>query len=186
MKQSSFSWRSFSFCLPQPSFCDSMIVFVWPLPTSLVQRFFLMNTCPCRSGPLKDCWITAGHELMWVSVTRVWDANTLLSCINRKRPGRNTKLSLCSIRKACARFMCPTYGTLQERLERVWRSAMGTTRDVENMTHMGRLEGLGLFVYNKKRLRVETITVLKCMKSFCKEEENFSLFLNGQDKEYQA
>lgn len=63
---------------------------------------------------------------------------------------------------------------------------MGTTRDVENMTHMGRLEGLGLFVYNKKRLRVETITVLKCMKSFCKKEQNFSLFLNGQDKEYQA
>lgn len=52
------------------------------------------------------------------------------------------------------------------------------------MTGMGRSEVLGLFL--QKRLRVEFIEVLKYTKSFCKEEQNFSLFLNGQEKEYQV
>lgn len=56
--------------------------------------------------------------------------------------------------------MCPTSGTLQERLEGDWQSAVGVTRDVGNMTHMGRLEGLGLF-REEKRTRVKTVTVLK-------------------------
>jgi len=62
------------------------------------------------------------------------------------RPGSNTKFSLHSIRKACARTTCPASGTLQERLEGVWQRAMGATGGVENTRHMGRLEGLGLLV----------------------------------------
>lgn len=42
--------------------------------------------------------------------------------------------------------MHTTSGTLQERLEGVWQAAMGMTRAVENVMHVGRLEGIGLFV----------------------------------------
>lgn len=79
--------------------------------------------------------------------------------------------------------MCPTSGTLQERLEGDWQSAVGMTRDVENMTHMGRLEGLRLF--REEKIRVKIVTVLKYIKSFCREREKM-LFFNGEDKENQA
>lgn len=47
--------------------------------------------------------------------------------------------------------MCPTSGTLQERLEGDWQSAKRMTRG--NMTHMGRLEGLGLFREEKNKCK---------------------------------
>lgn len=46
--------------------------------------------------------------------------------------------------------MCPTSGTFQERLVGDWQNAMGMTRHVGNTTHIGRLEGLGLFREEKK------------------------------------
>lgn len=58
------------------------------------------------------------------------------------------------------------------------------TRDIENMTHIGRLEGLGLF--REEKIRVKIVTVLKYIKSFCREKKNFLLFFNGEDKENQA
>lgn len=58
---------------------------------------------------------------------------------------------------AFARTTCPTSGTLQERLEGDWQSAVGMTRDVGNTTHMGRVEGLRLF---RKEKRVKIVTVL--------------------------
>lgn len=70
--------------------------------------------------------------------------------------------------------MCPTSGTLQERLEGDWQSAVGMTRDVENMTHIGRLEGLGLF--REEKIRVKIVTVLKYIKSFCREKKIFCYF----------
>lgn len=80
--------------------------------------------------------------------------------------------------------MCPTSGTLQERLEGDRQSAVGMTRDIENMTHIGRLEGLGLF--REEKIRVKIVTVLKYIKSFCREKKKNLLFFNGEDKENQA
>lgn len=57
--------------------------------------------------------------------------------------------------------MCPTSGTLQERLEGDWQSAVGMTRDVENMTHMGRLEGLRLFREEKIRVKIVSLEIYK-------------------------
>lgn len=78
--------------------------------------------------------------------------------------------------------MCPTSGTLQERLEGDRQSAVGMTRDIENMTHIGRLEGLGLF--REEKIRVKIVTVLKYIKSFCREKKKkFAIFQwRGQGK----
>lgn len=54
-------------------------------------------------------------------------------------------------------------------------------RDVENMTHMGRLEGLRLF--REEKIRVKIVTVLKYIKSFCREKKKFAIFQwRGQRK----